>query len=503
MFFVLVCVLLLARGLTAFLAGDFDRLFALIGSKSAVAEAQEEVINVEKAFAQQRAGAQAMTAAVSLIVLLIILGSSIAVAAGMGLTGVLLNQFYSSMPMTRILGELTWSTTSNFILTAIPFYIMFGEILLRSGIAERMYSALMQWLSWLPGGLMHSNIGACALFGSVSGSSVATAATIGVVAMGEIDKHKYNEPLFLGTLAAGGTLGILIPPSINMIIYGVMTDTSVPKLYLAGFLPGFILTVLFSLTVLIACIWKPHWGGNKIETSWEERIRTLPDLLPPLVLLVIVIGSIFYGVATATEAAAVGIVGALAITAWRGRLSLAMLRDVCEATVRTTAMVVAILIGAFFLNVDHPDHRADAAAEPADHGLSADAGPGPHGGDRALSDPRHLHGRAVDDDLDHPDHDAADGAGRLRFGVVRHPHRAADPDRDDLAAVRHQPVRHPGHPRPRQAYRCREGLGAVRDRAADHDRDDLHLAGDRDVGAADVRIDCTRAKSVLERRPCK
>jgi tripartite ATP-independent transporter DctM subunit len=169
--------------------------------------------------------------------------------------------------------------------------------------------------------------------------------------MGEIDKHKYNEPLFLGTLAAGGTLGILIPPSINMIIYGVMTDTSVPKLYLAGFLPGFILTVLFSLTVLIACMWKPRWGGNKIATSWEERIRTLPDLLPPLVLLIIVIGAIFYGIATATEAAAVGIVGALAITAWRRRLSFAMLRDVCEATVRTTAMVVAILIGAFFLNV--------------------------------------------------------------------------------------------------------------------------------------------------------
>ena len=292
-----------------------------------------------------------MTAAVSLIILLAILGSSIAVAAGMGLVGVILNQIYTPMPLTRILGELSWSTTSNFILTAIPFYIMFGEILLRSGIAERMYSALVQWLSWLPGGLMHSNIGSCALFGSVSGSSVATAATIGVVAMGEIDKHKYNEPLFLGTLAAGGTLGILIPPSINMIIYGVMTDTSIPKLYLAGFIPGFILTVLFSLTVLIACVWKPHWGGNKIETSWEARIRLLPDLLPPLVLLMIVIGAIFFGVATATESAAVGIVGALAITASRGRLTWTMLRDVCEATVRTTAMVVAILVGAFFLNV--------------------------------------------------------------------------------------------------------------------------------------------------------
>ena len=292
-----------------------------------------------------------MTAGVSLIVLLCLLGSSIAVAAGMGLAGLILNGIYSPMPMNRIVGELTWSTTSNFILTAIPFYIMFGEILLRSGTAERMYAALVQWMSWLPGGLMHSNIASCALFGSVSGSSVATAATIGVVAMGEIDKNKYNEPLFLGTLAAGGTLGILIPPSINMIIYGVMTDTSVPKLYLAGFLPGFILTVLFSLTVLVACIWKPAWGGHKVETNWEMRLKLLPDLLPPLVLLLIVIGAIFFGVATATEAAAVGIVGALAITAQRGRLSWRMLRDVCEGTVRTTAMVVAILVGAFFLNV--------------------------------------------------------------------------------------------------------------------------------------------------------
>ena len=144
-----------------------------------------------------------MTATVSLVVLLVVLGSSIAVAAGMVLVGLILNGFYSPMPLTRMMGELAWATSSNFILTAIPFYIMFGEILLRSGIAERMYNAMTQWLSWLPGGLMHSNVGSCALFGSVSGSSVAAAATIGVVAMGEIDKHKYNERLFLGTLAAG------------------------------------------------------------------------------------------------------------------------------------------------------------------------------------------------------------------------------------------------------------------------------------------------------------
>src|SRR6185503_14767630 len=138
--------------------------------------------------------APGMTAGVSLAVLLLILGSSIAVGAGIALVGLILNEFYSPMPLSRMMGELAWSTSSNFILTAIPFYIMFGEILLRSGIAERMYNAMTQWL---PCGLMHSNVGSCALFGSVSGSSVATAATIGVVAMAEIDKHKYNERLFL------------------------------------------------------------------------------------------------------------------------------------------------------------------------------------------------------------------------------------------------------------------------------------------------------------------
>src|ERR671930_2375947 len=268
--------------------------------------------------------------ATALTLLVVLLALAVPVAAGLGVMGIVLSEIYSKLPLTLAIGEVAWATSNNFLLVAIPFFVLLGEILLRSGMAERMYNALVLWVPWLPGGLMHSNIAACAMFAATSGSSVATAATIGTVAMGEIKKRGYSERLFLGTLAAGGTLGILIPPSINMIIYWVMTDTTVPKLYLAGFLPGFILTVLFSLTVLVACMWKPHWGGNRIETSWDERIRTLPDLVPPLALLMIVIGAIFFGVATATEAAAVGIVGALAITAWRGRLSLRMLRDVCE-----------------------------------------------------------------------------------------------------------------------------------------------------------------------------
>jgi C4-dicarboxylate transporter DctM subunit len=288
---------------------------------------------------------------VAVALLFLLLGSSIPVAAGMALLGLILQHLYSPLPLDVVIGELAWSTMTNPILAAVPFYILFGELLLRSGIAERMYAAMMQWLSWLPGGLMHANVGACALFGSVSGSSVATAVTVGVVALDEMKKYRYHEPLYLGTLAAGGTLGILIPPSINMIVYGVMTETSVPQLYLAGFLPGAILTVLFSLTVLVLCWWRPQYGGTKIQTSWPERIRSLPDLVPPLALLFIVVGAIFLGLATATESAAVGIIGALAIVAWRGRLTWRMLQESFEGTIRTTAMVLAILVGAFFLNV--------------------------------------------------------------------------------------------------------------------------------------------------------
>jgi tripartite ATP-independent transporter DctM subunit len=250
-----------------------------------------------------------------------------------------------------MLGELTWSSSNSFILVAVPFYIFMGEIVLRSGIAERMYAALVQWISWLPGGLMHSNVAACSMFAAISGSSVATAVTIGTVALDEVKRHNYNERLFLGTLAAGGTLGILIPPSINMVVYGVMTETSIPKLYLAGFIPGFLLAGLFSLTVLVACWWRPQWSGARVVTSWPARLRGLGDLLPPLFIFVVVIGSIYAGFATATESAALGILAAMLLAAFRRRLTWEMLRQSFEGTIRTTAAVMLIILGAYFLNV--------------------------------------------------------------------------------------------------------------------------------------------------------
>jgi C4-dicarboxylate transporter, DctM subunit len=287
---------------------------------------------------------------ITLLILIGLLALAIPVAAGLGVLGLALSAIYSKLPLSLAMGEIAWGTSNNFLLVAIPFFVLLGEILLRSGMAERMYNALVLWVPWLPGGLMHSNIAACAMFAATSGSSVATAATIGTVALGEVEKRGYSERLFLGTIAAGGTLGILIPPSINMIVYGVLTETSIPKLYLAGFIPGIILASLFSLTVLIICVIRPALGGKPTETSWAQRIAALPDLLPPLIIFLAVIGSIYAGWATATESAALGVIAAIGIAAWNRRLTLRTLLNAFEGTMRTTAMIMAILLAAYFLN---------------------------------------------------------------------------------------------------------------------------------------------------------
>ncbi len=288
--------------------------------------------------------------ATTLILLLVLIGISIPVGAALGVLGLLLDPLFSMLPLSRALGELSWSTSNEFLLVAIPLFVMLGEVLLRAGFAERMYAAMSQWLSWLPGGLMHANIGASTLFAATSGSSVATAATVGTVAIPQIKRYGYNEPLFLGSIAAGGTLGILIPPSINLVIYGVLTNSSVPQLYLAGFIPGFTLAILFMVIVIVACVIKPEWGGQRITATWGERVAGLKHLLPPMVIFLMVVGSIYAGLATPTEAAALGVFGALILAAVFKRLNLMMLREVLEGTMRSTAMIMLIVVAASFLN---------------------------------------------------------------------------------------------------------------------------------------------------------
>ncbi|CAM5180723.1 TRAP transporter large permease protein OS=Castellaniella sp OX=1955812 GN=EPN31_04815 PE=3 SV=1 [Castellaniella denitrificans] len=286
----------------------------------------------------------------ALILLLVLLGLSIPVGAALGVLGLILDPLYSMLPLTQAMGEVSWGTSNEFLMVAIPLFILLGEILLRSGMAESMYGAMSLWLSWLPGGLMHANIGASALFAATSGSSVATAATVGTVAIPQIKKQGYNPSLFLGSIAAGGTLGILIPPSINLVIYGVLTNTSVPKLYLAGIVPGLALAALFMSAIAIACLLRPQWGGQRIQASWGARVRSLAQLVPPIGIFLLVVGSIYAGIATPTEAAALGVVGALCLALFQGRLNWPMLRDALEGTMKSSAMIMLIVIGAAFLN---------------------------------------------------------------------------------------------------------------------------------------------------------
>jgi tripartite ATP-independent transporter DctM subunit len=287
----------------------------------------------------------------SLILLFVLIGLSIPVAAALGLLALILDGAFTVMPLHRALGDIAWSASTDFLLVAIPLFVLMGEILLRSGIADKVYRAVSTWITWLPGGLMHSNIAACTAFAAISGSTVATAATIGTVAIPQMDRNGYNRRLFLGTLASGGTLGILIPPSINIIIYGALTDTSIPELYLAGILPGLILAGLFAGTVLVACVLRPEFGGRAERYSWGDRLRTLPDLIAPGVIFVIVIGSIYAGVATPTESAALGVVCSLGLAALYGKLSPGVLRRAIEGAMQTSAMIMLIIVAAFFLNL--------------------------------------------------------------------------------------------------------------------------------------------------------
>lgn len=275
---------------------------------------------------------------------------SVPVAAILGLMAISLATLYAPMPVIRALGEITWSTGNDFLLVAVPLYIFMGELLLRSGIAGRTYSALAHWLTWLPGGLMHSNIGVSAIFAATSGSSVATAATVATVALPQRAQYKYNERLFLGSIAAGGTLGILIPPSINLILYGFITETSVPQLYIAALIPGILLAVLFSATVAIACGLRPAWGGERQSTDWPTRISALKHLIPPMILFAIVVGSIYAGLATPTESAALGVIGAFILALCTGSFSMDMLKTAIENTMRVNGMAMLIVVAAFFMN---------------------------------------------------------------------------------------------------------------------------------------------------------
>ena len=282
--------------------------------------------------------------------LLGLLALTIPVGITLFLLGFGIDAFFSAFPLMKALGRMVWSTSNSSSLIAIPFFILLGEILVRSGIARTTYSALDRWVSWLPGGLVHANIATATMFSATSGSSVATAASVSTVAMPQAKSLGYDPRLFSGAIAAGGTLGIMIPPSINLIVYGFLTQSSIPQLFLAGLIPGLLLAVGFMIITALICAFKPALGGPRRHFGWGQRLASLKDLVPILLLFAAIVGSIYYGIATPTEAAAVGVGGAVLIALSFGKFSWNMVTESVVGTVKITSMIMLIVIGASFLN---------------------------------------------------------------------------------------------------------------------------------------------------------
>ncbi len=281
-------------------------------------------------------------------IFLVFFGAGVYIAAVLGVLGVLIGLIFSDRPWWAFMGQTLWTPTSNYVLVAVPLFLLMGEILLRAGLSERLYRALNVWLNRLPGGLLHTNIASCAVFSAISGSSVATAATMGSVALPFFQGTQYNQRMVLGSLAAGGALGNLIPPGITFILYGLMTETSVGALYIAALLPAALVTGLFLLVIFIHGLRHPMEKPPKLPLV--VKLRALKDLVPTVLLILLVLGSIYGGFATATEAAALGVVGAAFFAALEGKLSFRMINSAAEATARNTALLGLILFGAYLLN---------------------------------------------------------------------------------------------------------------------------------------------------------
>ena len=241
------------------------------------------------------------------------------VAAALGALSLIIMYFFSEAPLWNIMANKAWEGNTSFILVAVPLFILMGELMNRSGMGERMYAGITRWIWWLPGGLIHTNIVSCAIFAACSGSSVATSATISRVSLPSFRARGYSERMVIGSLAAGGTLGILIPPSISLIIYGVLVEESIGRLYMAGFVPGVVLTLSFMIMIFtLALVWRglaPRESGDSFFTiqGWVNRLIGSIALVPIIALIIVVIGSIYGGIATPSEAAAFGVYGAFVL----------------------------------------------------------------------------------------------------------------------------------------------------------------------------------------------
>ncbi len=287
---------------------------------------------------------------IALLFLFLATGYWIALSLALvGVAGILIS---SEASPGAVFATTVWGSSSSWTLTALPLFIWMGEILFRTRLSSDMFSGLAPWLGRIPGRLLHVNVIGSGIFAAVSGSSLATAATIGRISLPELARRGYDHKMAVGSLAGSGTLGLMIPPSIIMIVYGVAAEQSIPKLFIAGVLPGILLMLLFSGYIVIWALLNPtKVPANDIEMSLIEKLRATFRLAPIILLIVGVIGSIYAGIATATEAAGVGVFGSLVLALLTGTLNWPSFRDSLESAMKTTCMIAVILAAASFLGV--------------------------------------------------------------------------------------------------------------------------------------------------------
>ena len=285
-------------------------------------------------------------------VLLFFLGSGIWVALSMIGVSAIGMMLFTSRPVGDAMATTIWGTSSSWTLTALPLFVWMGEILFRTRLSENLFKGLSPWMQKLPGGLIHVNVVGCALFAAISGSSAATVATVGKMSIPELRKRNYPEKILLGSLAGSGTLGLLIPPSIILIIYGVAVQESIAKLFIAGIIPGIMIALIFMSYVIIwSLINKKSMPKIIEEYSFLEKIKRSKQLLPVIILILAVIGSIYTGIATATEAASLGVVGALILSYFQKSLTLKTFKSSLLGATKTSCMIAFILAGSTFLSL--------------------------------------------------------------------------------------------------------------------------------------------------------
>ncbi|UOM36480.1 TRAP transporter large permease [Acuticoccus sp. I52.16.1] len=289
---------------------------------------------------------------VLLAVMLILLAGGVWIAVSLGIVGWVALEFFTPAPAGSLLASTVWDSSWNWALTALPLFVWMGEILFRTRLSQDMFMGLSAWLSWLPGRLVHVNIVGCGIMAAVAGSSAVTCATVGRISLPELKSRGYDERMILGTLAGSGTLGLLIPPSIMLIVYGVISQQSISRLFMAGVLPGLLLIGLFMAYVMIWSWIRPELTpADTDKLPLREKLWRSRFLIPVMLLIFAVLGSIYGGYATPTEAATVGVIGALILAAFSRSLTPATFMDTLLGAVRTSCMITFILVTAAFLSM--------------------------------------------------------------------------------------------------------------------------------------------------------